>query len=344
MPEPVDPRDYTLQELREFFLTKGLPAFRGNQLFVFMHKRRCRDFADLTTFSKALRRQMGQWFHFSPVGIAQRQQGQDGTVKFLCSLADKEQVESVLLFNRDRPTACISTQVGCRFGCAFCRTARLGFVRDLQVHEMVEQFARMNDWLKEQGKHIRNLVFMGMGEPMDNLDRVLKAAHILSAAGGYELSQRRMTISTCGHVPGIWRLARLRAPQLAVSLNAPSQKKRQQLMPCARKWPLDELMAALRAFFSQRQERVTLEYIMIKDVNDSPADAQALIALLKPARAFKVNLIPLNPCESFNHQAPAMGRIEDFQAQLKAKRISTHVRQTRGDDILAACGQLTAGR
>ncbi len=340
--ELIDPRDMTIGQLKDFFISRGYTSYRASQLFSFLHKFRKRDFEELTNFSKDFRKKCNDWFYFRKIEPAEIKISKDTTKKILFMLDDKNFIESVLLSNNDRYTACISSQVGCRFGCKFCRTSEMGFRRNLLPSEIVEQFGYLNSYLFEtEKKRISNLVFMGMGEPLDNYDNVLSSVEILSQSGGYELSRNRMTVSTCGHIEAIEKLIQdKRSPQLAISLNSADQSKRELIMPCAKKWHIEPLINIAVEFSLKKKERVTLEYIMIRDFNDSLSDADNLLRIITRKSCFKVNIIPCNSGKDSKYQPSPAERITAFQKHLKANRLSAHLRQTRGDDILAACGQL----
>ncbi len=338
----IDPRDLSISQMKDFFLSKGLSSFRASQLFSFLHRYRKMDFEELTNFSKDFRKKCGDWFYFRIIEPVKLFESSDTTIKILFRLEDGLHVESVMLSNRGRYTACISSQAGCRFGCRFCRTGSMGFKRNLFPSEIVEQFGYLNSLLQEKnGKGITNLVFMGMGEPLDNYDNVLTAVEILSQSGGYELSRTRMTISTCGHIEGIKSLIKdSRSPQLAISLNSPEQEKRRSIMPCAERWSLKELIDSAIEFSRMKKERVTLEYIMMEGFNDSLSDADTLLRLIRQKNCFKINLIPFNSGSGLGFRPSSREQIIRFQNHLKANRLSAHLRQTKGSDILAACGQL----
>lgn len=339
----LDPRDLTITELRDFFISRGLTKYRAPQLFTFLHKYRKRNFAELTTFSKDLRNKCNEWFLLKPMEIIDTAESIDTTRKFLFKLFDDNYVESVLLSNNDRWTACISSQVGCKYGCIFCRTSQMNFIRNLQSFEIVEQFGALNDYLiKYKGVKINNLVFMGMGEPLDNYNNIIKSVNILSQSGGYELSKNRMTLSTCGHIQGIKKLIMEKdSPQLAISLNSPEQEQREFLMPWAKTWRLNELIRTAIEFSKAKRNRVTLEYIMIKDFNDSISYANKLLNLVRDKSRFKINLIPFNKGgSSLDFEPSSYETIEAFQNHLKQNKLSAHLRHTKGEDILAACGQL----
>lgn len=287
---------------------------------------------------------MAQRVDLSPLDIDGDVTSADGTRKLRLLLRDGQAVETVLIPDGDKLTQCLSTQVGCALGCTFCATATMGLGRNLEPGEMVDQVYRARALLPEQAR-VSNLVFMGMGEPLNNLDRVLRAIDILCTDLGANLSPRRITVSTAGVVPRIAELGRRnRNVGLAVSLNATTDAVRDRLMPINKRWPLGRLMEALRRFPLPRRRRITFEYVLIKGINDSEQDARRLPGLLSGIRS-KVNLIPYNPCRADEpFERPDHQRLEAFAEILRSKDLATFVRQSRGADIAAACGQLVCER
>lgn len=313
------------------------PPFRADQICSWLYERRVFAFEEMTNLSKDLRRKAAETFGpaiptLSKVEMSKR----DGTRKLLWTLHDGESVESVLLLQEDRKTACISTQVGCPLACSFCATGQAGFVRNLSCGEIVGQFLAME---KEQGSPIDNLVFMGMGEPFLNLEAFMKAVKNLKDPKMRNLGARRMTVSTAGVVPGILELADSNLGiRLAVSVHAPDDALRDQLMPVNRRYPLSELFSAIRLFQEKTGDRVSIEYMLLDGVNDTPVHAASLAERLKNLKSF-VNLIPWNAtCEVF--RKPSRQRVEQFRQTLLSRGIEAEVRRERGEDIHAACGQL----
>jgi 23S rRNA (adenine2503-C2)-methyltransferase len=254
----------------------------------------------------------------------------------ICGLLDGENIESVAIFNGNRTTACISSQVGCQLGCKFCATGASGFVRDLSVSEIVGQFLAME---KRVGKDINNVVYMGMGEPLLNLDNVLKSIRILNSPKQRKLGIRHISISTSGIIPGIDALADFELPvRLSVSLHAPNDRIRSKLMPVNNMYPLSELMKALQNYQEKTGERITIEYIMINGVNDSEERAYELVSLLSGLDVY-VNLIPYNPVTDKYERSPQK-KVKDFFRILKKLEIEAEIRKEKGTDINAACGQL----
>jgi len=338
---PVDLRGLTLPELERWVEAWGLPPFRARQIFAWVHGRGVTSAAAMTDLSKALRQELARRVTLEPLALAGEQTATDGTRKLRLALADGKAIETVLIPDGDKLTQCVSTQVGCGLACRFCATGTMGLLRNLGVAEIVDQVYRARALLGPQ-RRISNLVFMGMGEPMNNLDAVLAAVEILCTDVGANLSPRRITLSTAGVVPGIDALGRRnRQLGLAVSLCATTDEVRDRLMPVNRRWPLAALIQALRRYPLPRRRRITFEYVLIAGLNDTAADARRLVRLLSGIRA-KVNLIPFNPAPGLDptFHRPTSQAVEAFAERLRAKDLSTFVRQSRGDDIAAACGQL----
>jgi 23S rRNA (adenine2503-C2)-methyltransferase len=332
------PLDLDYEEWRKLCTEEwNEPSFRADQICGWLYAKRIFNFDEMTNLSMALRKKAEETFSSAlPEAVRQVVSKRDGTAKFLWALQDAEQIESVLLTQEGRTTACISTQVGCPLGCVFCATGQSGFVRNLTCGEIVGQFLAME---KMQGGPIDNLVFMGMGEPFLNLDAFLKAVRILKHPKMRNFGSRRMTVSTAGIVPGILALAEANLGiRLAVSLHAPDDELRKKLMPVTQKYPMDQLLSAIRFYQEKTNDRVSIEYLLIGGVNDSPNHAKALAERLKGLKSF-VNLIPWNST-GILYRKPAPVRIEQFRQVLLSKGIETEVRRERGEDIDAACGQL----
>ena len=263
---------------------------------------------------------------------------QDGVVKFVTALQDGARIESVLLPMETHKTVCISSQVGCRMGCRFCTTARMGFVRQLTVEEIVGQVYNAR---RRYGRAVRNVVFMGMGEPFDNFDNVIQAVRVMSDQRGLDIALRYITVSTAGRIDGIEKLARLKMPhlKLAVSLNAPEDRLRARLMPLTRTAPLDRLQQALMAYPLKKGYLIMVAYVLIPGINDSDACVAALAAWLKPLRA-KINLIAYNPGPDDAYRSPTADELDTFRQKLIRIGVNVQQRAPRGRDLMAACGQL----
>jgi len=345
--KPVALRGLTLEGVQGLVRELGLPAWRAGQIFAWVHGKGVTEAGAMSNLSRELRAHLAGRVDLSPLVVDADLRSADGTRKLRLRCADGAAVETVLIPDGDKLTQCLSTQVGCGLACAFCATATLGYRRDLTAGEIVDQVYRARALLEpaaDRAPRISNLVFMGMGEPLNNLDHVLTAVEILCTDTGANFSPRRITISTAGVVPGIAELGR-RAPQvgLAISLNATSDEVRGRLMPINKRWPLAALMEALRRYPLPRRRRITFEYVLLAGINDSFQDARRLPRLLDGIPA-KVNLIAYNSCgrdEAF--KPPTDETVEVFAERLRAKDLATFVRQSRGRDIAAACGQLAAG-
>lgn len=326
--------------------TLGEKPFRGLQVMQWLHQYGADDFAAMTNLSKALRERLAQAAAIVGPAVKLDQVAADGTRKWLFELADGNCIESVFIPDGGRGTLCVSSQAGCGLNCTFCATGAQGFNRDLTVEEIVGQVWQASRLLGGRGQSqrvITNVVFMGMGEPLLNFERVVKAIRVLLDDVAYGLSRRRVTVSTAGMVPLIDRLREECAVSLAVSLHAPNDTLRTELVPLNRKYPISQLLDACRRYVANDPHRkVTFEYVMLAGVNDSPALAHELVALLRGVPA-KVNLIPFNPFPHTRYQRSSQAAIDAFRDVLWQAGLITITRRTRGDDIDAACGQL-AGR
>ncbi|MCG7870732.1 MAG: 23S rRNA (adenine(2503)-C(2))-methyltransferase RlmN [Candidatus Thiodiazotropha lotti] len=323
--------------MERFFVALGSKAFHGRNVFKWIHKHGVVDFNAMTDISKRLREQLQQVAEITIPRLALEQPAQDGTRKWLLELEDGQRIETVYIPDNGRSTICVSSQVGCALDCSFCSTARQGFNRNLTVAEIIGQV-----WVaaRELGEPPSNIVMMGMGEPLANLEAVITAMNIMQDDLAYMVSKYRVTVSTSGIVPGLQRLREVCDISLAVSLHAPDNQLRDQLVPINRKYPLEELIPACREFVrGDKRRKVTWEYVMLDGVNDSLAHAKALIRLLEGTPS-KVNLIPFNPFPGTDYKASPADRVEAFRMRLKRSGIIATTRKTRGDDIDAACGQL----
>ncbi len=332
--------------MRDFLARLGEKPYRGDQILKWIYHRNARDFSQMTDLSKALRARLAENAMIRPLKIASDRVSADGTRKWLFQLECGNCVETVHIPDGDRGTLCISSQVGCALNCSFCATARQGFNRNLRCEEIVAQI-----WLAQQlledadpgGPGITNVVLMGMGEPLLNLAGVLPALELMLDDLAFGLARKKVTLSTAGVVPGIRRLARSCPVSLAVSLHAPDNPLRDELVPINRKYPIEILLDACREFANALpRQKITFEYVMIDGVNDSLDHARRLVERLIDLPA-KVNLIPFNPFPGTDYRRSAPETIERFRDRLMAAGLMTVTRKTRGDDIDAACGQL-AGR
>lgn len=318
----------------------GLEPYRGRQIFQWLWPKNARSFDDMTNLSKDLRRLLKERYQLINPEAEQVQTSSDGTRKFLFKLEDGVRIESVLIPEGVRRTVCVSTQAGCGLGCKFCATGRLGLVRDLAAHEIAGQVQQI---MIETGVRSTNVVFMGMGEPLLNLDQVIKAIAILTSASGLGISRKHITVSTAGVIKGIHRLRESKVRvKLAVSLNFADDKTRHEYMPVSRSNPLKDLLAAARQY-TTGLDMVTYEYVLIKGVNDAIQDAARLAKLLQGTRA-KINLIAFNPVPGLALEASDPQRVQKFYEFLLASRQTVTLRKSHGRDIAAACGQLAGER
>jgi len=339
---PVALLGLTQDELRRLAAAWGQPAYRGSQLYHALYAERRWDFASMSTLPHALRERLLEEASVNLPAIEKKYTASDATCRYLLRLADGQTIETVWLPEKKRQTICISTQAGCAAACRFCATARLGLRRQLTAGEIVAQVLLALEDNRAQLKSQTNVVLMGQGEPLLNYANVLRAIGLLADANGINIPLRRVTLSTVGIIPGIRRLAleKLR-PKLGVSLNATNDAVRAQLMPINKKYPIADLLAACREYPLRPRERLTCEYVLLADVNDSPADARRLSELLRGLRA-KVNLIPWNPAPGLPFSPPTEARLAEFQQILTQQRLLAFIRRSRGQDINAACGQLAA--
>jgi 23S rRNA (adenine2503-C2)-methyltransferase len=332
----------TLDEAEAFAVEQGWPRFRGEQIWRWVHDKGARSFDDMTNLPADVRARLAERARIAGLEVAEMQTSRDGTRKLRLTTRDGKSIESVLIPDGDKTTQCISSQVGCAVDCQFCATAKLGLERNLDAGEIVDQvyIGRRVLAEAEPGRRLTNLVYMGMGEPLHNYDNLVKSLRILTHDKGAGLSQRRITVSTAGMVPKLERLGGEDVrPNLAVSLNAPNDTVRDAIMPINRKWNIAKLLGALRAYPLEQRRRITFEYVLLANVNDSPADAAQLAKLLRGIKC-KVNVIPWNPHPEAPYARPSALAIETFQAECKRLGLPTYLRTPRGDDIDAACGQL----
>lgn len=338
----TDLTNLSLSQLTEFLVKLGLPKYRGIQVFAWLYRPHVSDFSQMTDLSKDLRDTLAARASFDWPHIAEIEHAKDGTAKYGFKLKGDNYIEAVLIPEEGRKTLCISTQVGCAMACEFCLTGSIGFKRNLTPGEIVGQVVRVRDWLLDRNETtagLNNLVFMGMGEPLANFDNLLVALDILIEQRGFDFSERRITVSTCGLVPKIIELGQKTKVNLAISLHSVDDSVRSKLMPINNKYPLAILLEACRNFPMPKRKRIMFEYILIKDINDSGADAEMLAQKLKGIPC-KINLLPYNESESLPFRRPSHETIEHFQQTLWNAGYTVLVRTSRGADISAACGQL----
>ena len=335
-------KDYTLRELEAWMERAGEKPFRARQIFQWLHQHRARSFEEMTSISKPMRAKLAEHFRMGEFQRAAVRRSADGSTKYVFRLDDGQEIEAVLMPGESHTTLCISTQVGCAMGCDFCMTARMGLLRNMSAGEIVQQVVEAARDLPGDA-FIRNIVFMGMGEPLHNYQNLVRAIEILSEDFGFGFSSRRLTVSTAGLVPGIRRFIRggIRA-NLAVSLNAVNDELRSRLMPVNRRWNLATLLEACAELPKEARIRITFEYVLMEGVNDSLADARQMVRLLHGLKC-KVNLIPYNAPPGLPYRRPELERVRAFQEVLLGKGLLATVRISRGQDIQAACGQLIAG-
>lgn len=333
-------KKHSSSEIEELIKREGLPQYRAKQLLHWIYEKYATSVFDITEFPKSLREKFDEKYYIGSLKLFERRVSSDGTEKFLWSLEDGETIESVLIPDNDRLTLCISSQVGCPLSCKFCLTGKIGFRRNLHSWEIVDQFIQVSKLLREEGRNITNIVLMGMGEPLLNFDNVVDALWRLKNL--VKFSPRRITLSTSGIIPAINQLPHRAPPvKLAISLNATDEKTRTFLMPINKRYPLNELIKTLRKYPLRRGQRITFEYVLIKDINCSEEDALRLAQILKGIPS-KVNLIPFNPWKGCDLDRPSEAQVLKFQQILISKGYSVFIRKSKGTDILAACGQLKA--
>ncbi|HHV61847.1 MAG TPA: 23S rRNA (adenine(2503)-C(2))-methyltransferase RlmN [Firmicutes bacterium] len=358
--EKVDLKGLLPGELGDFVTGLGEARYRGLQIFQWIHQKQVKSFDEMTNLPRGLRNRLAEEASLTNLSELARQVSEDGTIKFLFGLADGNAVEAVRMEYEHGFAACVSTQVGCRMGCAFCATGHGGFERNLSTGEIVDQVLRIQADLRskdgagdDEGREKRpengegsrkqrvgNVVLMGSGEPLDNYDASVKFMRIINDPNGLGISYRRITLSTCGLVHGIRRLASEGLPiTLSVSLHAARDELRDELVPINRRFCIAELMQACREYAESTRRRVTFEYILLKGVNDGDADALALASLVGGFLSH-VNLIPLNPVESAEFERPEPSRVRRFQRILEDHGVQATIRRELGSDIDAACGQL----
>lgn len=339
--EKTDLKNFTQQKLNDFAQELGLPAFRAKQIFAWLYRPAIESFSQMTDLSLELREKLNETCRISSLHPTQREESQDGTIKYGFELEDGFVIESVLIPEEDRNTLCVSSQVGCAMGCTFCLTATMGFKRNLTPAEMVNQVIAVIEDLRQKDKAITNLVFMGMGEPLANFDNLIDALEILINQRGLDFSSRRITVSTCGLIPKMLEMGDRIKVNLAVSLHAPDDETRNRLMPVNQTYPLADLLQACRDFPLPNRRRIMIEYIMLKDLNDSDQDAELLAHKLRGIPC-KINLLAYNQTDALDFEPSSPERIKRFQEILRRHDYTVLLRSSRGADISAACGQLAA--
>lgn len=338
----IDLKSLPLFQWEPWLTSIDEPIYRKGQLLKWLFQKHVKSFEDMSNVPETFRHFLQEKASLDHLTVAHIQESRDGTRKFLFRLHDGETIESVYMPRPDknRATLCISTQVGCRIHCQFCLTAQQGLIRNLTPGEIVEQWLEVKEWASQNHlPPLTQMVLMGMGEPLDNFESVCHALEILMHKDACGLSPRRITISTSGIIPGLLEIVQKFSIHIAISLNASTQKVRSQLMPISRKYTLEKLLEACREIPLAHRDRITFEYVLLRGVNDEDVDAQRLVKLLKGLRC-KVNLIPFNPFPDSEFRGPSEERVSSFQKILTDAYYSVFIRQNRGRDILAACGQL----
>lgn len=336
----TDLKNLDQEHLVRYVESLGQPAFRGRQILAWLYRPGITDFSQMTDLAKEFRTVLANHAVISRFADPVVEISQDGSVKFGFQLSDGNIIESVLIPEEDRETLCVSSQVGCAMGCSFCLTGRMGFSRNLEPAEIVNQVCAVRDWLALQGRgKLTNLVFMGMGEPLANLPNLLTAISILTEQRGLDFASRRITVSTCGLVPQMLEFGRKSDVNLAISLHATDDATRSRLMPINKKYPLSELLEACRAFNMKKRQRIMFEYTLLEGINDADENAKKLVKLLRTIPC-KINLLAMNPTRDTEYRSPSMERILRFQEILRNGGYTVFIRQSRGEDISAACGQL----
>ncbi|MFZ4405272.1 MAG: 23S rRNA (adenine(2503)-C(2))-methyltransferase RlmN [Pseudobdellovibrionaceae bacterium] len=340
-PSPVPFYSLTLEDLKQLFKAHGKEQFRAQQIFKWVYEKRVHDPQQMTNLSKEFREKLPQMLSFELPAVVKHLKSVDGTQKFLFDMQNGKTVESVVIPSDDRRTLCISSEVGCNIGCKFCFTGKTKLQRRLTTAEIVGQFMQVNDLLPADQK-LTNIVFMGMGEPLDNPEAVFKSIDILHSTWGMNFSRKRVTVSTSGIVPEMWRIADAKV-RLAVSLNASNDRIRSEVMPINKKWPISELFAACRDYCLKTRDKVTFEYVLLKGITDQVEHARELFQLTKSVPC-KINIIPFNEHPGSDYERPADEQIEKFHSTLMGLGAHVLLRRTMGRDIFAACGQLTQAK
>ena len=339
--ERIDLKNLSPSELIEFLAAFGKERYRSIQMLRWLYQQGVQSFDEMTNLSKRFRQELSQISFISILRPVHVEKAADGTRKFLFQLEDGNRIESVLIPDKTRLTLCVSTQVGCAFGCRFCLTGKTGWKRDLTVSEILNQILAVRKMLPGESS-ITNIVLMGMGEPLANYRNTLKATALMVHPDAFKFSSRRITLSTVGLLPELEEMLKEKTPfRLAISLNASDEETRTYLMPVNRRYPLSKVLAVCREFPPRRRIRITFEYVMVDGINDSSLDAKRLLRILRGIPS-KVNLIPLNEAPEIPFKKPSEERIRGFQEILMEGGLTAIVRNSKGREISAACGQLQA--
>jgi len=335
--------DLTLEEWQAWLAEIGQPKFRAGQIFDWLYVKRVSDFDEMSNLPKALRDQLRDNFQFVVMNEVARSESKDGTVKFLFELSDKNAIETVIMKHNYGNSICVTSQVGCRIGCTFCASTLGGLKRNLTAGEIVAQVVRAQASLDASGERISSIVIMGIGEPFENYDNVMKFLRLMNHEKGLHIGQRHITVSTSGIVPNIYRFADENTQiNLAISIHAPNDELRSRLMPVNRRFPFADLIEACRYYTNKTGRRITFEYALMGEVNDQPEHAEQLAQVLKTLPLCHVNLIPVNFVLERDFKRTPRDDIFAFQRILEKHNVTTTIRREHGSDIAAACGQLRA--
>ena len=338
--EKQDIRNLSYEDIVRYLESIREKSFRAAQIFEWLYQKGVWSFDDMSNLSKDFRERLSKSFTLAPLNIAGKEISDDGTVKFLFDLEDRQKIETVLIPAETRTTACVSTQAGCKFGCQFCASGIGGWVRNLSAAEIVAQVLHIKEEAQKYNNPLSHIVYMGVGEPLDNFSNVMKSIRVMNDEKAVNIGARRITVSTCGLIPQIKQFAKEGLQmELAISLHGFDNKSRNILMPVNRIYPFDELMKTCRAYVTSTGRQITFEYLMIKDVTCTQEAVRALKKALKGLTC-KINLIPYNSVSGFDHKAPSRSEIFAFKKRLQESGIHALIRTPRGCDISAACGQL----
>lgn len=347
-PAKTDLKNYDQKGIISFVEDLHQPAFRGKQLMAWLYKQGINDFWQMTDLAKKFREVLSEHAYISSFDAPLLERSQDGCVKFGFRLTDGNIIEAVLIPEIDRNTLCVSSQVGCAMNCSFCLTGTMGFIRNLTPAEIVNQVCAVRDFLfnePEDGRigppEVTNIVFMGMGEPLNNIENLLTSVSILTEQKGLDFTSRKITVSTCGIVPKMKILGENSNVNLAVSLHAIDDETRNILMPVNKKYPLNQLIEACRTYPMPKRRRIMIEYTLLRGINDSDEEAHELAKRLRDIPC-KINLLPYNECSELPYKSPPRARLLAFQNILRKNHYSVFIRTSRGSDISAACGQLAS--
>ncbi len=328
----------TLQELKDITDSLKLPGYTAKQIAEWLYKKNVTEIDMMSNLSKKARAALNENYEIGLTPHHSFQESVDGTKKYLFPVSEEKFIESAYIPDRERATLCVSSQIGCKMNCAFCMTGKQGFQGQLSAGEILNQIRSIPEY-----KKLTNVVYMGMGEPLDNLDEVLKSLEILTSDWGYAWSPRRITVSTIGIVPALKQFIEQSNAHLAISLHTPFNEERSDLMPIEKTNPIEKVIDVVRNYDFSGQRRISFEYIMFKDLNDTPAHIKGLTKLLKGLRC-RVNIIRFHPIPGFPHKSSSEKTMEWFRDTLTSKGITTTIRQSRGEDIFAACGMLSTNK